>query len=61
MNIFYGWYCNKNFEEAKYNIRIFDKRLLKELTVFSGWNLLNNGAWVFATQGVNMLVNVFLV
>lgn len=59
MRIFYGWYCGKHFEEAHYNIRIFDKSLIKELTVFSGWNLLNNGAWIFATQGVNMLVNVF--
>lgn len=59
MRIFYGWYCGKNFEEARFNFREFDKRLLKELTIFSGWNLLNNSAWVFATQGVNMLVNVF--
>lgn len=59
MRFFYGWYCGKHFKEAHYNPKIFDKRLLKELTVFSGWNLLNNGAWVFATQGVNMLVNVF--
>ena len=59
MRIFYGWYCSKHFEEAHYSPRIFDKGLLKELTVFSGWNLLNNGAWVFATQGVNMLINVF--
>lgn len=59
MRIFYGWYCSKNFEESQYSIKVFDKGLLKELTIFSGWNLLNNGAWVFATQGVNMLVNVF--
>ena len=59
MRIFYGWYCGKNFEEAHYSPRIFDKGLLKELTVFSGWNLLNNGAYTFATQGVNMLINVF--
>lgn len=59
MRIFYGWYCSKHFEESEYNPRIFDKGLLKELTVFSCWNLLNNGAWVFATQGVNMLINVF--
>ena len=59
MRIFYGWYCSKHFEESEYNVKTFDKGLLKELTVFSGWNLLNNGAWVFATQGVNMLVNVF--
>lgn len=56
---FYAVYCGKNFEEAKYSPRVFDKRLLKELTVFSGWNLLNNGAYTFATQGVNMLVNAF--
>lgn len=59
MRIFYGWYCNKHFKEAHYNPHIFDKGLLKELTVFSGWNFLNNGACVFATQGVNMLVNVY--
>lgn len=59
MRVFYGWYCGKHFEEARYCIRLFDKKLLKELTVFSGWNLLNNGAYTFATQGVNMLVNVF--
>lgn len=59
MRLFYGWYCGKHFEEARYSIKVFDKGLLKELSVFSGWNLINNGAWVFATQGVNMLVNVF--
>jgi len=59
MQIFYGWYCGKNFDEAHYSPKIFDKGLLKELTVFSGWNLLNNGAYTFATQGVNMLINVF--
>lgn len=59
MRIFYGWYCGRNFEEAHYNPKVFDKRLLKELTVFSSWNLLNHGAYVFATQGVNMLINVF--
>ena len=57
--LFYYWYCGKYFEEAKYSIRVFDKSLMKELTVFSGWNLINNGAYVFATQGVNMLVNVY--
>lgn len=59
MQIFYGWYCGRNFEEAHYNPQVFDKRLMKELTAFSGWNLMNNGAYVFATQGVNMLINVF--
>lgn len=59
MRVFYGWYCHLNFEEARYSPKVFDKGLLKELTTFSGWTLLNNGAWTFSTLGVNMLVNVF--
>ena len=52
-------YCYKNFKETHYNHRIFDKKLLKEISIFSGWNLFNNGASVFSTQGVNMLINIF--
>lgn len=59
MQSFYGWFCYKHFEEASYSFKIFDKNLLKELTAFSGWNLINNSAAVFATQGVSMLINVF--
>ena len=59
MQAFYGWYCGKNFDEAHYSPKVFDIGLMKELTIFSGWNILNNCSYVFATQGVNMLVNVF--
>ncbi len=59
LNTFYASYCYRNFEEARYSPKVFDKGLMKELTIFSGWNLLNNGAYVFATQGVNMLINIF--
>lgn len=57
--LFYSWYCGRQFDEAHYSAKVFDKSLLKELTIFSGWNLVNNGAYTFATQGVNMLINVF--
>lgn len=59
MRFFYGWYCGKYFEEARYSIRVFDKGLLREISAFSGWNLLTNGARVFTTQGVSLLINVF--
>lgn len=59
MRVFYGWYCGKNYAEAKYSISCFDKGLLKELTVFSGWNLFGNTSWILNTQGVSMLINVF--
>lgn len=59
MQIFYGWYCQRQFKGARYSPKVLDKGLMKELTVFSGWNLFGNTAWAFNTQGVNMLVNVF--
>ena len=59
VNSIYGGYCHRHFKEARYSLHTFDKRLLKELSVFSGWNLLNGCSYTFATQGINMLVNVF--
>ncbi|MCM1451600.1 MAG: hypothetical protein NC102_05040 [Clostridium sp.] len=57
--IFYRWYCGTNFKSAKYCIKLFDKNLIKDLTKFSGWNLLNNSTWILATTGINLLVNVY--
>lgn len=59
MQSIYAWYCGTYFEEFHYHMKTFDKRLMKELTIFSGWNLVSNGSYVFSTQGINMLVNVF--
>lgn len=59
MQGFYVWYCRRHFEESAYSPRCLDRGLLKELTVFSGWNFLAGGAWTFSTQGVSILVNVF--
>lgn len=54
----YGVYCGRNFEECKYRL-IFDKQLLKEMSGFAGWNFFGNAAYLFNTQGVNMLMNIF--
>ncbi|MCR5247015.1 MAG: hypothetical protein K6E14_04420 [Paludibacteraceae bacterium] len=59
MRVFYSYYSRKNFEEARYNLKLFDKAIFNEMAAFSGWNFFGNTAWVFNTQGVNMLVNVF--
>ena len=59
LQVSYSWYCGKHFYEAHYNWRVLDKKLLKEMTSFSGWNLFGNTAWMLNTQGVNMLINVF--
>lgn len=58
IRFFYGVYCGRNFEECKYRF-IFDKSLLREMSGFAGWNFFGNTAYLFNTQGVNMLINVF--
>ena len=54
----YSLYCNKHFEECHYR-PVFDKSLLKQMTGFAGWNLLGSGAYLFNTQGVNIITNLY--
>jgi len=55
----YGMYCSRHFEESHY-LFVYDKRLFREMISFAGWTFFTNIAWVFNTQGINLLVNVFL-
>lgn len=54
----YTIYCRKHFAESLYHF-IFDKQTMKEMTGFAGWNFFTNSAYVFNTQGVNLLINIF--
>lgn len=54
----YGIYCNKHFEECHYHF-IYDRSLLKQMGSFAGWQFLTNSCWMFNTQGVNILINLF--
>lgn len=54
----YGIYCSRHFEESHYHWT-FDRSILKEMTSFAGWSFFTNLAWIFNTQGVNLLVNAF--
>ena len=54
----YNIYCIRNFEECKYKW-IFQKPLFKEMASFAGWKLWGNLAFVFYSQGLNLLLNVF--
>ena len=58
IRLVYGIYCNRNFTECHYRY-VYDKPLLKEMTGFAGWNFLTNGAYIFNTQGINILINLF--
>ena len=54
----YTIYCHRHFEESHYHF-VFDKGILKEMTGFAGWNFFTNSSYIFNTQGVNILINLF--
>ena len=58
IRLVYGGYCRKHFVECRYQA-VIDKPMLKEITGFAGWNLLGSGAYLFNTQGVNIVMNLF--
>lgn len=54
----YSIYCHRHFEESRYHY-VSDKQLMKEMTGFAGWNFYTNGAYIFNTQGINLLINIY--
>lgn len=54
----YAIYCKRHFNECKYQL-IYDKQLSKEMLSFAGWSFFGNSAYMFNTQGVNILINIF--
>jgi len=54
----YNIYCVRNFKECKYKW-IYQKPLFREMASFAGWKLWGNLAFVFYSQGLNLLLNVF--
>lgn len=54
----YSFYCGRHFEECRYR-PVYDRSLLKHMGSFAGWQFLANGCWLFNTQGVNILINMF--
>lgn len=55
----YKIYCNRNFKYTIIRKLKFDKKLVKEVGSFSGWNLFGACASMSATQGINTLINIF--
>lgn len=55
---FYRHYCKKQFEESHYFF-YYDKRRLKEMFSFAGWNILGAIANVLRSQGINVVLNLF--
>ncbi len=54
----YMIYCRRQFEECRYRF-VFNIPMLKELTGFAGWNFFGESAWIFNTQGIDLLINIY--
>ena len=58
IRICYWAYCRKHFDVSRLR-KIFVPKLFKEMTSFAGWGLFGQLAAMGATQGVNVLLNIF--
>lgn len=56
----YQLYCKINYKETKLDFTVkFDKGLLKEISIYFGWDLLGNISALLRIQGINILQNIF--
>lgn len=58
INYIYKRYCNRNFLITLYK-RMWDGNTFRQLFSFSGWSLFGSIANLLASQGLNILVNIF--
>lgn len=56
--LIYYIYCRRNFEECRFSLKFYPD-LLKQIGSFSGWNFFGNASWMFNTQGIDILINLF--
>ena len=54
----YKLYCNKKIKTSVFHF-FWDSDLYKRLMSFSGWSLFGSAAVLSASQGVNILLNIF--
>ena len=55
----YRGYCIKHYEESRLDF-VFDKKIFKNIVGFAGWNITANISEMLKTQGVLILINMFL-
>lgn len=58
MTVFYTIYCRGRFCECKC-LYYYEKRRLREMFSFAGWNVLGSIANITRSQGINIVLNIF--
>ena len=56
--LLYWIYCRRNFAGCRYR-PVADKKLLKELSGYTGWNLFGSISAMLSSQGQSILLNIF--
>ena len=59
MQIIHVGYCRRAFPQTAIYKPFRDKKLFRELISFSGWSLFGGVASMSASQGINMVMNIF--
>ncbi len=54
----YRFYCNKHFPISRYRY-LWDGNTFRKLFSFSSWSLFGSASNILASQGLNVLVNIF--
>lgn len=54
----YFAYCKRNFDECTYHF-CYDRRIMRDVLGFAGWNFLGSAAGILKNQGLNILLNLF--
>ncbi len=58
-NILFNFvYCKHHFIESRIK-NIWDKSLFREMSSFTGWSLFGNISYIFFSQGINILLNMY--
>lgn len=52
-------YSRRSFKECKYNSYIQSTTLTKEMLSFSGWSVVGSLSYIFHTQGIAIIINIF--
>ena len=51
-------YCHTKYEECKFKMN-FDFKTLKGILNLGGWSIYGTATWMFITQGINYIFNIF--
>lgn len=54
----YGIYCKRHFKECTFHF-YWDKKLLKQMFSFAGWNFIGSSSAILRDQGGNIAINLF--